>query len=179
MSFPSLSNPSVLTPPSGTADRPRSRSRPAPLSLPSPVPFTANIDSSADSIPPPRITNSPDPISPPSSTTSTRSLHRRVSSTPSASSKLRIADKLCPRKEKDKGAEPKPKPARTQPYGPPYNWIPPTPGAWAVVEGTEEPAKTERRHKRASAPTDQTHFQHLAYHEQDRAGSMPIPLPTM
>ncbi|KAH8992444.1 hypothetical protein EDB92DRAFT_1945234 [Lactarius akahatsu] len=161
------------------ADRPRSRSRPAPLSLPSPVPFTVNIDSSADSIPPPRITNSPDPISPPSSTTSTRSLHRRVSSTPSASSKLRIADKLCPRKEKDKGAEPKPKPARTQPYGPPYNWIPPTPGAWAVVEGTEEPAKTERRHKRASAPTDQTHFQHLAYHEHDRAGSMPLPLPAM
>ncbi|KAI9444658.1 hypothetical protein H4582DRAFT_2094513 [Lactarius indigo] len=160
-------------------DRPRSRSRPAPLSLPSPVPFTANVDSPADLIPPPRITNSPDPISPPSSTSSTRSTHRRVSSTPSASSKLRITDKLCPRREKDKVAEPKPKPARTQPYGPPYNWIPPTPGAWAVVEGTEESMKIERRRKRASAPTDQTHFQHLAYNEHERAGSMPIPLPAM
>ncbi|KAI9454118.1 hypothetical protein BJY52DRAFT_770503 [Lactarius psammicola] len=161
------------------SDRPRSRSRPAPLSLPSPVPFTVNVDSSADSIPPPRTTNSPDPVLPPSSTSSTRSIHRRVSSTPSSSSKLRIADKLCPRKEKEKGAEPKPKPARTQPYGPPYNWIPPTPGAWAVVEDTEDPATTERRHKRASMPTDQTHLQHVAYHDLERAGSMPVSLPAM
>lgn len=157
-------------------DRPRSSNRPAALSLPSPVPFTENVDSSADSIPspPPRNTDSPDPLSPPPS--STRSIHRRVSSTLSASSKLRIADKLCSRKEKDKGPEPKPKPARTQPYGPPYNWIPPTPGAWAVVEATEESAKT----KRASVPnTDQTGFRYVAYHERERAGSMPTPLPAM
>ena len=74
-------------------------------------------------------------------------------STPSA--KLRIADKICPRKEKDKAAtEPKPKPARTQPYGPPYNWIPPTPGAWAVAEEADERQSAGRRRKRLSAPAD-------------------------
>ena len=138
-----------------------------------------NVDSSAESIPPPRTTNSPDPLSPPPSTSSTGPTHHRVSSTPTASSKLRIADKICSRKEKDKGAELKPKPARTQPYGPPYNWIPPTPGAWAVVEGAEEPAKTEQRYKRASVPSDQTNHQHVAYHERERAGSVPISLPAV
>jgi hypothetical protein len=73
-------------------------------------------------------------------------------SNPSASPKFRLTDKICPRKEKDKGAElkPNPKPARTQPYGPPYNWVPPTPGAWAVIEEGEE--LVERRRKRVSAP---------------------------
>jgi len=162
---------------------PRNRSRPPPLSLPLPAPLTVNVDSSADSIqpppPPPLHTNSPVPLSPPSSTSSTRPTHRRVSSTSSAPSKLRIADKLCSRKEKDKGQEPKPKPARTQPYGPPYNWIPPTPGAWAVVDGTEEPAKTERRHKRASAPTDQTVLSPVTFLERERTGSMPTSLPAV
>lgn len=153
-----------------TPDRPRSRSRPPSLSLPPTAP---------DPIPPPLNINSPDPLSLPSSTTSTRCTLNRVSSTSSAPSKLRIADKIYSRKEKDKGAEPKPKPARTQPYGPPYNWMPPTPGAWAMVEGSEEPATTERRQKRASAPPNQTVPSPVTYIERDRAGSMPFPLPAL
>jgi hypothetical protein len=76
-------------------------------------------------------------------------------------------------------AERKPKPARTQPYGPPYNWIPPTPGAWAVVEGSNEIATTERRQKRVSVPSDQKSLQDVAYHERARAGSVPVSLPAM
>ncbi len=46
-----------------------------------------------------------------------------------------------------------------------------------MVEGTDEPTTTERRQKRASAPTDQIGLHHLAYHQHDRAGSMDIARP--
>jgi len=141
------------------------RARPPSLS----GPFTSDINSSADSFPSPRLTNSPDSISHPSSTTSQ---HRRVSSSPAASSKpkLRIADKICPRKEKDKDAEPRPKPARTQPYGPPYNWIPPAPGAWAVA--TDDTPASGRRRKRLSEPTEPTSSHDPTRHGHDRIGSV-------
>lgn len=138
-----------------TAERASSR-RPAPISLPTPASFTSNIVSSPERV-------SFDGAVP----SHFSAQHRRVMSTPcpSTSSKLRITNKICPRKEKDKdkAAEPKPKskPARTQPYGPPYNWIPPTPGAWAVAEvaGIEETDGHQgkaigRRRKRVSAPAE-------------------------
>jgi len=129
----------------------RSPRRPPPLSLPSHG--SSNFISSPDSMTSFRRTNSPSPVSSRLSISSEPSQHRRVMSTPSA--KPHITDKFCPRKEKDKvAAEPKPKPARTQPYGPPYNWTPPTPGAWAVAEESDERQSAGRRRKRLSAPAD-------------------------
>ena len=101
--------------------------------------------------------------------------------TASASPKLRITDKICPRKEKDKAAvepKPKPKPARTQPYGPPYNWIPPTPGAWAVAEAEEADEQEhpggpiERRRKRASAPAEAPMPRDLTRHTPERVSGI-------
>ncbi|KAI0248367.1 hypothetical protein BJV78DRAFT_1156577 [Lactifluus subvellereus] len=138
------------------------RSRPPPLLLSS-----SPVSSAADSFP-----SSPDPTPLPSSTTSLP-LHRRVLSTPTASSKLRIADKICSRKEKDKGAEPKPRPARTQPYGPPYNWTPPAPGAWAVANGADEPMTSERQRKQLSMPIGPT--SPPTRHGRERIASMPVP----
>ena len=105
-------------------------------------------------------------------------------STPTASSKLRITDKICHRKEKDKASEPKlkPKPARTQPYGPPYNWIPPTPGAWAVAEAEEtddHQGTTARRRKRVSAPTETLGSQGFMGHEPERSGDVSVPYPAV
>jgi len=154
------------------------RTRPPPLSLSSPPTLTSNIDSLAD--PPfssPRLTDSPTPLS--SSTTFEPSQHRRVMSTPSASSKLRITDRICPRREKDKGVAHKPKPARTQPYGPPYNWIPPTPGAWAVAEEADEREITERRRKRLSAPVVASISEGVARHRPEPSGGIPAPRPTV
>lgn len=67
---------------------------------------------------------------------------------------------------------PKPKPARTQPYGPPYNWTPPTPGAWAVAEEAEEHEITERRRKRVSAPVVASIPEGVVRHGHERSGSM-------
>ncbi|KAF8481791.1 hypothetical protein DFH94DRAFT_408100 [Russula ochroleuca] len=157
----------------------RSSRRPPPLTLPSPASFTSNILPSPDSITSSRRTNSPSPVSSRLSLSSEQSQHRRVMSTPSASPKLRITDKLCPRKEKDRAAEPKPKPARTQPYGPPYNWIPPTPGAWAVAEEADERLITGRRRKRVSAPAEAPSLQDFTRHEPERSGGMPMPNPAV
>jgi len=155
----------------GGGTRHTSRSRPHPLSLPLPV----SLNSSADSIPSPPLTNSPGPISSPLPGSPEQSQHRRVVSNPTVSSKLRIPDKIYPRKEKDKGVEPKPKPARTQPYGPPYNWVPPTPGAWAVTEGDEPPVAIADRHKRASAPTVPYSPQDVRRLGHERSGSASVP----
>jgi hypothetical protein len=142
--------------------------------------------SSPESILSLRRTNSPSPISsshfPVSSVQ--RSQHRRVMSTPTACSKLRIADKICPRTEKDKVAEPKPKPrpARTQPYGPPYNWIPPSPGAWAVAEAEEadeHQGTTAMRRKRVSAPAEPPSSRDFTRHEPERSRDVPIPNPAV
>lgn len=162
--------------------------RPGPISLPSAASFTSDIMSSPESIPSPWRTNSPSPISSHFPVSSDRSdqrpQHRRVMSTPTASPKLRITDKFCPRKEKDKVAEPKPKlkPARTQPYGPPYNWIPPTPGAWAVAEAEEADeyqGTIARRRKRVSAPTESPSSRDFTRHEPERSGDVPIPNPAV
>jgi len=150
------------------------RPTPIPISLPSPGSFTSNIMSSPESTPSLRRTHFP-------VSSEQRSQHRRVLSTPTASAKLRITDKFCPRKEKDKAAsEPKPKPARTQPYGPPYNWIPPTPGAWAVAEteaeeADEDQGTTARRRKRVSAPAESPSSRDFTRHEPERSGDVPIP----
>jgi hypothetical protein len=93
-------------------------------------------------------------------------------SSPSAAPRLRLTDKICSRKEKDKGAEPKPKPTRTQPYGPPYNWIPPTPGAWAVAEADKH-STTERRRKRVSAPVVASIPEDVTRHGHEPPGSIP------
>ena len=146
--------------------------RPHPLSLP----VSASLNSSADSILSPPLTDSPGPISSPLPGSPDRSQHRRVVSSPTVSSKLRIADKIYPRKEKNKGVEPKPKPARTQPYGPPYNWVPPTPGAWAVAEEADEPPVTVvGRRKRASVPTVPSSPQDVRRHGHERSGSASVP----
>lgn len=88
---------------------------------------------------------------------------------------MRIADKICPRKEKDKGAEPKPRPARTQPYGPPYNWTPPTPGAWAVANGADEPMTGgERRRKPLSTLVGPAGPQDATRHGRERIASEPV-----
>ena len=166
-----------------TAERAsRNIRRPTPISLPSPS-FTSDIMSSPESI---RRTNSPSPIlSSHSSLNSERqSQHRRVMSSPTASPKLRITDKICPRKENDKTAEqkpkPKPKPARTQPYGPPYNWIPPTPGAWAVAEAEEAGEhQGTRRRKRVSLPAESLSSRNFTRHEPERPGDVPIPNPAV
>lgn len=175
-----------------TAERAsRNIRRPTPISLASAAPFTSNVISSPESILSLRRTDSPEPISsspnfPVSS--EQRSQHRRVMSTPTASSKFRITDKICPRKEKDKATtdpKPKPKPARTQPYGPPYNWIPPTPGAWAVAEAEAKAEETEhqrtiaRRRKRASAPVQSPGSPDFARYEPERSGDVPIPNPVV
>ena len=177
-----------------TAERAsRNIRRPAPLSLPSAAPFTSNDISSPESIPSPKRTNSPSPILPSTYfpvSSEQRSQHRRVMSTPTACSKLRITDKICPRKEKDKAAaasEPrsKPKPARTQPYGPPYNWIPPTPGAWAVAEAEEadeHQGTTARQRKRVSAPVEYVKSRssrEYTRHERERSEDMLIPNPAV
>lgn len=161
----------------------RNARRPAPISLPSAASFTSsNIVSSPESISSVRRTNSSSSRFPVSS--EQQSQHRRVMSTPTACSKLRMADKICPRKERDKVAEPKPKPkpARTQPYGPPYNWIPPTPGAWAVAEaeeGDEDQGITRRRRKRVSAPAESLISRDFTRHEPERSGDVPIPNPAV
>ncbi|KAI0287722.1 hypothetical protein BC826DRAFT_1178256 [Russula brevipes] len=151
-------------------DESTSRTRPPPLSLPSPA-FTSNLISSADSTPS-RLTDSPGPVSPPHlPVRSEQSQHRRILSTPTTSSKLRIAaDRICSRKEKDKGLEPKP--ARTQPYGPPYNWIPPAPGTWAVIEDADEPVASEKRRKRASAPPVTLSSHDGSRHRYERFGGI-------
>jgi hypothetical protein len=157
--------------------------RPAPITLPSPS-FTSNVISSPESIPSPRRINPSSPISSSHFPVSSdqRHQHRRVMSSPTASPKVRITDKICPRKEKDKAAEPKPKPARTQPYGPPYNWIPPTPGAWAVAEAEEADEYQEltaRRRKRVSAPADSPSPRDFTRHEPERSADVPIPNPAV
>lgn len=165
--------------------------RPAPISLPSPASFTSNIMSSPESIPSPRRTNSPSPMSlshfPVSPERSElRPQHRRIKSTPTASPKLRITEKICPRKGRDIAAEskPKPKPARTQPYGPPYNWIPPTPGAWAVAEAEEADeyqGTISRRRKRVSAPAESPSPRDFRRQgpDHERSGDVPIPNPAV
>ncbi|KAI9508353.1 hypothetical protein F5148DRAFT_1197142 [Russula earlei] len=152
--------------------------RPSPMSMHSLASVhSPSANSSADSIPSARLTNSPLSLSFALPDSSEQIQHRRVMSTPSASSKLRRADKICPRKEKAKGVEPRPKPARTQPYGPPYNWVPPTPGAWAVVEETDdERVRAERRRKRVSAPTVVSSSQDV---RRFVSGSATIPRPTV
>jgi hypothetical protein len=156
--------------------------RPTPISLPSPASFTSNIMSSPESISPPRRTNSPSPISSSHFPLSSqqRSQHRRVMSSPTASpSKPRMTDKICPRKAAE--PKPKPKPARTQPYGPPYNWIPPTPGAWAVEgeEADDHQGTTARRRKRVSAPAESPNPRDFTRQERERSGDVPIPNPAV
>jgi len=152
--------------------QPDSGRKPHPLSLP----LTASLNSSADSILYPPLTDSPGPISAPLPGGPERRQHRRVDSNPTVSSKLRIADKIYPRKEKGRGVEPKPKPARTQPYGPPYNWVPPTPGAWAVTEEADEPLVTlGGRRERASAPVVPSSPQDVSRHGHERSGSESVP----
>ncbi|KAI0275280.1 hypothetical protein BC834DRAFT_41782 [Gloeopeniophorella convolvens] len=172
---------------SSGSDRRMSRSRPPPLPLPSPVPFSPLIRSSVDSHPrltaspePATSTPTPDPTSPPSTSSrpassSSKSDHRRTASTSSAPSKRRIAGKVCMRRDKDKDKPVEPKPARTQPYGPPYNWIPPTPGAWGVAEDVVDSEAKERRRKRASAPSGDGSSQYAMARQRDQLGSTPVP----
>jgi hypothetical protein len=152
--------------------------RPGPISLA--ASFTSDVMSSPELITSPRRTNSPSPISSSQSHfPEQRPQHRRVMSTPTACSKLRIADKICPRNNKAGEAKPKPKPARTQPYGPPYNWTPPTPGAWAVAEGEAEEADEDqetiaRQLNRVSAPAEPPSSRNFTRHEPDRSGDVAI-----
>lgn len=147
--------------------------------------------SSPELIPSSRRTNTPSPTSSSHFPVKPeryeqRPQHRRIMSTPTtASPKLRITDRICPRKEKDNKAgeaKPKPKPARTQPYGPPYNWIPPTPGAWAMAEAEEADeyeATVARRRKRVSAPAESPSPRHFTGHEPERSGNVPFPNPAV